>query len=362
MTMKPTAASLFLALAAIHSATAQPPVDVRTAHPAPPEGDMILQTTGRTAPAKQARLFSRATGVISERRVDIGDRVKEGDILAVIDAPEIPHEIDAAKAKVEQMKARKDLAGTLLTRGESLAASNAFSKETLDERRSTTKTADADLLAAEAELRTLEEMQRFLTIRAPFDGTITSRRIDLGDHVIGDQASENAWLFDIAQLKELRMVLFVPPSTALKIRNGEEADVHFSDIPDRVFSGKVSRSSGFIDSTSGTMQVELTLPNADFALPAGLSGIAKIKSTAATAVLMIPSNAIATREGIPNVALVENGKVKFQVIKPGRTMGPKIEILSGLHADGEVILSPNSLLRDGDAVNATPFVAVKKGS
>ncbi len=361
--MKSTAASLFLALTAIHSATAQQPAEVRTAQPTAPEGVVVLQTTGRTAPAKQARLFSRATGVISERRVDIGDRVKEGDILAVIAAPEIPHEIDAAKAKVEQMKARKDLAGALLSRGESLAASNAFSKETLDERRSTTRTAEADLLAAEADLRTLEEMQRFLTIRAPFDGTITARRVDTGDHVIGDQASENAWLFDIAQLKELRMVLFVPPATALRIHNGEEADVHFGDIPGRVFSGKVSRSSGMIDTTSGTMQVELTLPNADFALPAGLSGIAKIKAQASTAVLMIPSNAIATREGVPNVALVENGKVRFQAIKPGRTMGPQIEILSGITAEGEVIISPNSLLRDGDPVNATPVTtAAKKGS
>lgn len=360
--MKTSVASLLLAIAAFHYATAQQPTEVRTAQPAAPEGEVVLHATGRTAPAKQARLFSRATGIISERRVDIGDRVKEGDILAVISAPEIPHEIDAAKAKVEQMKARQELAAALLSRGESLAASNAFSKETLDERRSTTKTAEADVLAAEADLRTLEEMQRFLTIRAPFDGTITARRVDAGDHVIGDQASENAWLFDIAQLKELRMVLFVPPSTALRIHNGEEADVHFSDIPNHVFSGKVSRSSGLIDATSGTMQVELTLPNPDFILPAGLSGIAKIKSQAATAVLMIPSNAVANREGVPNVAVVENGKVKFQVIKPGRTIGPEIEILSGLTSEGQVIISPNSLLQDGDPVNATPMVAVKKGS
>lgn len=360
--MKFATVSLLLALTAFHSATAQQPVEVRTAVPAAPDGDVILQATGRTAPAKQARLFSRATGIITERKVDIGDRVKEGDVLAIVSAPEIPHQIDAAKAKVEQMKAKKELAEVLLSRGESLASSNAFSKETLDERRATTRTAEADLLAAEAELKRLEELQGFLTIRAPFDGTITARRIDLGDHVIGDQASENAWLFDIAQLKELRMILFVPPATALRLHQGEEADVFFSDIPTHSFPGKVSRSSGMIDSMSGTMQVELSLPNPDFTLPAGLSGIAKIKSKGTTAVLMIPSNAVANRGGIPNVALVENGKVKFQAIKPGRTLGPKIEILSGLTADGQVIISPNSLLREGDPVSATPLVTAKKGS
>src|SRR5690606_28034677 len=154
-------------------------------------------------------------------------------------------------------------------------------------------------------------------------------------------------------LKELRMVLHVPPSTALRIRNGDEAEVRFSDIPGRSFPGTVSRSSGLVEAESGTMQVELTLPHGDFALPAGLSGLADIKSKGATAVLMVPANSIATRNGIPNVALVEHGKVKFRPVHPGRTLGPQIEIRSGLTADLPVILSPNSLLRDGDPVNAT---------
>jgi RND family efflux transporter MFP subunit len=366
--MKFPTASFLIALAAtghLRAADAAPaaaaaPVDVKTTHPAAPDANTSLQAIGRTAPMKQASLFSRATGIISECRVDIGDRVKEGDVLAVIAAPEIAHEIAAAQAKVEQMKARKDLAGSLLARGESLIASNAFSKETLDERRSTTKTADADVAAAEADLNTLVELQNFLTIRAPFDGTITSRRIDRGDHVVRDQASDDAWLFQIAQLRDLRMVLTVPPSTALQIRNDEAADVTFTELPGRVFAAKVARSSGLIDPQSGTMQVELNLPNADFVLPAGLSGIARIKSASAANVLMIPSNALSTRNGVPNVALVDNGKVKFQAVKPGRTMGPKVEVLSGLTADGEVILSPNSLLREGDPVNATPMAAVVK--
>lgn len=341
---------------------AQDALKVRTSAAEPAPTDTLLQTTGRTAPAQEATLFARATGTIAELKVDIGDRVQEGDVLAVIAAPEIPHQIDAAKARVEQMKARQELAALLLSRGETLAESNAFSKETLDERRSTTKTAAADLLAAEADLHRLEEIQRFLTIRAPFRGTITSRRIDVGDHINGDPSSAEAWLFQIARLNELRMVLHVPPATALQIKNGEEADVTFVDLPGKHFTGKVSRSSGLIESTSGTMRVELLLPNPDFALPAGLSGIAAIKAQTTASVLMVPSNAIATRDGIPNLALVEGGKVKFYPVKPGRTLGPKIEVLSGIAAGGQVILSPNALLRDGDAVDASPMAAVKKGS
>ena len=338
------------------------PVAVRTAAPVPADAAGTLQTTGRTAPAQQAHLFSRATGTIAECRVDIGDRVKAGDILAVIEAPEIEHKIASAKAKVEQMKSRAELAQALLGRAESLAKTNAVSAETLDERSSSTKTAQADQLVAEAELHELEVMQDFLTIRAPFQGTITARRIDKGDHVNGDSSAADSWLFHIARLNELRMVLHVPPSTALQIKREDAAEVTFADIPGKVFNGKVSRSSGLIDSQSGTMQVELLLPNADFALPAGLSGTARVKAQSVASVLMIPSNAIATRDGITNVALVEDGKVKFQAIRAGRTLGPRIEVLSGLTTDREVIVSPNSLLRDGDTVTPTPMATVKKGS
>ncbi len=356
----PKAALLTALLAA--PLQAEDAVQVKTTQPVPAPADASLQTTGRTAPAQEATLYSRATGIISELKVDIGDRVQEGDVLAIIDAPEVAHEIEAAKARVEQMKARQELAAALLKRGEGLAESNAFSKETLDERRSGTRTAAADVLAAEAELQRLEENQRFLTIKAPFRGTITARRVDKGDHINGDSSSADSWLFQIARMNELRMVLHVPPATALQIKNDDEAAVTFADIPGKTFSGKVSRSSGLIDSSSGTMRVEVLLPNSDFAIPAGLSGIARVKAKTLSSVLMVPSNAIATRDGITNLALVENGKVKFQPVRAGRTLGPRIEVLSGITPEGQVILSPNALLKDGDAVNAVPLVAEKKGS
>jgi RND family efflux transporter MFP subunit len=334
---------------------------VRTAKALPAAGVSELSALGRTAPAQQAHLFSRATGTIAESKADIGDRVKSGDVLAVIEAPEIAHKIAAARAKIAQLTARSELAHALLKRAESLAGDDAISAEELDERRSATQAAEADLLAAAAELSGFEETEGFLTIRAPFDGTIIARRIDRGDHVNGDTASPDAWLFHIARLNELRMVLHVPPGTALQIRNEQQADVQFSDIPGKTFAARVSRFSSLIEEQTGTMQVELTLPNADFAVPAGLSGTAKIKAESPTTALLIPSNAVATRDGVSQVALVEDGKVKFSVVKAGRTLGPKIEILSGLKPGGEVILSPNALLRDGDAVDAVPMAEVKKG-
>lgn len=334
---------------------------VRTAKAVPAAAVSELSALSRTARAQQAHLFSRATCTISESKVNIGDWVTSGDVLAVIEAPEIAHKIAAARAKIAQMTTRTELATALLKRAESLAEDDAISAEELDERRSATKAAEADLLAATAELSGIEETEGFLTIRAPFDGTIIARRIDCGDHVNGDTAPPDAWLFHIARLKELRMVLHVPPDTALQIQNGQQADVQFTDIPGKIFSAHVNRFSSLIEEQTGTMQVELTLPNADFAVPAGLSGTAKIKAESVNSALLIPSNAVAACEGISQVALVEAGRVKFSSVKTGRTLGPKIEILSGLQPGGEVILSSNALLHDGDAVEAVPMDEAKKG-
>ncbi|WAC19701.1 efflux RND transporter periplasmic adaptor subunit [Luteolibacter sp. SL250] len=337
-------------------------VKVRTAKPEAAPAEQPLKATGRTAPGQEAVLYARATGTLSERKVDIGDRVKEGDVLAVISAPEIPHEIEAAKARVEQTEARKELAGLLLERGETLAASNAFSKEDLDERRSGTRTATADLLSARAELGRLEELQRFLVIRAPFDGTITARRVDVGDQIKGDANSGDGWLFRIARLDDLRMILHAPPATALQLKPGGEAEISFADLPGRTFPGKVVRSSGVIDAGSGTMRVELQVPNPDFVLPAGLSGMAGFITKSDFPILMVPSNAVLIRGGVANLAVIEAGKVRFLPVKPGRTLGAKTEILSGLSPEKEVVLSPNALLQDGDAVEVTAMEQVKSSS
>ncbi|MBX3742283.1 MAG: efflux RND transporter periplasmic adaptor subunit [Akkermansiaceae bacterium] len=337
-------------------------VKVRTVKPEAAPAEQSLKATGRTAPGQEAVLYARATGTLSERKVDIGDRVKEGDVLAVISAPEIPHEIDAAKARVEQTEARKELAGLLLERGETLAGSNAFSKEDLDERRSGTRTAAADLLSARAELNRLEELRGFLIIRAPFEGTITARRVDVGDQIKGDANAGDAWLFRIARLDDLKMVLHTPPATALQLKPGAEAEISFADLPGRTFPGKVVRSSGVIEPDSGTMRVELQVPNRDFVLPAGLSGMARFTTTSSSPVLMVPSNAVFTRGGVANLAVIEGSKVKFLPVKPGRTLGAKTEILSGLVADKEVVLSPNALLQDGDAVEVTVMNQEKSSS
>jgi RND family efflux transporter MFP subunit len=352
-------AALIGAVVLTNQAHADGPIVVRTTKAREAPAASGISAIGRTAPIEQAFLFARATGTVAECKVDIGDKVAAGDVLAVIDAPEIAHRIAAAEARIDLLEAKAGLAATLAERGEPLAATKAISIEELDQRRTTARTSAAELAIARAELAGLRQNQEFLTLRAPFDGTIAARRIDRGDHINGDTNTADAWLFHLARLNELRMVLHMPPDSALKTRTGGQATISFPDLPGLEVSAAVTRSSNLIDPRSGTMQVELIFPNPELAIPAGLSGNASFQPAGKSAVLLIPSNAVAVRDGTPKAAIVRNGRIHFQAVKAGRTLGATIEILDGLAAGDEVVISPNAQLRDGDPVTPEPLPAPK---
>ncbi len=346
---------LFAQISPVVAAENSPPPDaaesgVKVSKPTRPEGGTTIRLPARTAPAEQASIFSRATGVISERRVDIGDTVKAGDILAVIDAPEIDRQIERARAGVAQAEANAALSRVALTRARAMAKNNVIAAEELDEREAGGKTAAADLLAAQAELNRLLDVQSFQTLRAPFDGVVSGRQVDRGDHVRGDQFQPEEWLFQLVRIDELRVELDAPPSAALQLRPGQAGTVTFSELPGRSFSATVTRASRVIDTESGTMRVEMLLPNEGNVLPAGLSGIATITADATAAALQIPTNALLVRDGRNMVAKVQAGKIAFLPVQVGRNLGTKIEILSGLSPDDNLILSPNALLTEGQSV------------
>jgi len=330
--------------------------EVTVASPKNVGDTVVLSIPARTAPAEEARIFSRATGVVSRRFVDIGDLVKEGDVLAEIDAPEINRSVERARALLALAQARFDLAKSGLQRARTMASTRVIAAEALDEREAAGRTAAADVMAAQAELNRFEEIQRFQQIRAPFNGVISGRRIDRGDHIDGDQVSEDGWLFHVVRIDELRVQLAAVPSAALRLKPGQPAAVTFQEIPGREFEAVVSRANQFIDA-SGTMQVELTLPNADLTVPAGLTGTAKIKVASAAKTVEVPANAIVVRDGKSQVARVESGVIRFVPVTLGKNKGPIVEVSGGLTESDSVVTNPNSLLREGDAV--TVKVAAK---
>jgi len=317
-----------------------------------------LTLSGRTAPLEQARLSGRATGVVAERRGEIGDRVQAGDVLAVIDAPEIRQQLDRAKAAVEQVKARLQLAQVTLERAEELVPKKFLPEQARDDREANVAIAKADLASAQAEVRRLEEVQGFQTIRAPFDGVIIERQVERGDRVSGDMGAAGSYFYNIARLEQLRIEIDVPQSFALKVTPGTPAKFTFAEIPDRKFDAKVVRTSRSIDQTSGTMRAELVMENTDLALPAGLSGQVVLDVARDAPCVLVPGNALVVRQGEQFAAVVDaDEKIAFRKVRVSRDLGAEAEICSGLALVDRVVLSPNALLKPGDQVEVAKPVS-----
>jgi RND family efflux transporter MFP subunit len=340
-------------------------IAVRVITPESAAASAVLRLPARTAPVEQALIFARATGVVSERRVDIGSRVRRGDVLAVISAPEIDQAVDRARAALAQAKAKEQVAQTNLIRSQQLVDQGFLSRQVLDERQGGYDAAVADRLAAEAELGRLNEIKGFQVVRAPFAGVIAERRVDRGDRVIGDSSNAEGYLFRLVRTEALRVTIDAPQSVVMQVQPGMSADVVFPELPGERLAAKVMRSSGVIDPRSGTMQVELALPNPGGRLPAGMLGEVEIKLGRTQPVLLVPNGAVFVRDGKPYVAAVEGaggaapGTVRFVPVQVGRNLGKQVEVLGGIAPDVALVVNPNALLRDGDAVQVEKGEEVK---
>lgn len=334
---------------------AQEPVPVSTVMPAQATASSSFELPGRTEPIEQATLFTRATGIVKERRFDIGDRVKAGEILAVIDAPEVDREADAARASVEQAESRAINARNIAERADSLLKARAISQEDFELRITTSQTAEAALRVARADLARAEQLQAFSTVTAPFDGTISARNFDRGDRMRGDASTQEGWLYRLSRLDSLRFVIGATPDLALRLSAESEATVRFQEMPGKQFKARLSRRSGLFDAASGTMRVEFLISNPDQSLPAGLTGTATFQLPPAPGTYTLPNNTLVLRQGKPLVATVSSGKVAFVDVLPGRNLGTSIEMTSSrLTPETPVIVNPNAMLREGDAVLAKP--------
>jgi RND family efflux transporter MFP subunit len=341
---------------AIAAGGAQLPT-VRTVAPEVAAASADLRLPARTAPVEQALIYARATGVVSERRVDIGARVRRGDVLALIAAPEIDQAVDKARAAVAQASAKEQFAATNLQRSHQLVDQGFLSKQVLDERQAGFDAAQADRLAAQAELRRLNEIKGFQVVRAPFSGVIAERRVDRGDRVVGDQGNVEGYLFRLVRVDELRVSIDAPQAVVMQVQPGMTAEVIFPELEGEKLAAKVVRTAGVIDARTGTMHVELALPNPGGRVPAGMLGEVAIKVPRAHQVLLVPNSVLVVRDGKTQVAMVvpdgaaSQGTLRFLAVQVRRNLGTKTEVLGGIPRDAALVNNPNALLRDGDSVH-----------
>jgi RND family efflux transporter MFP subunit len=337
---------------------------VRTAVIRSSDGFRSAAWPGTTEAFEQANLYARASGYISKRTVDIGSRVKSGDLLAEVKAPEIEHQIAQAEGTLAQLqatllqaKANRDLAQVTWERNSKLVKDGWTTQQqgdtdrlTLQARDAAVAVAAANITAQEAQLRVLKQQKTYQSVVAPFDGVITQRNIDVGSLVQADAASGTI-LFTLMNSDVIRIQLYVPQDDAFGVAPGTEAVVRVPEMPGREFTGTVARIADALQPGSRTLLTEIDVPNTEHALSAGLYCRVELRIPRKTPSMIVPSEAIIfNRDGL-SVAVVENGVVHIRSITSVRDFGTSVEVSAGVAAGDNVILNPQVDLADGRKVS-----------
>ena len=356
---------------------ALPRVEVIQVQPSSAKSELLLP--GNIQAVTEAPLLARSDGYVKRRLVDIGDRVKTGQVLAEIEAPEVDQQVRQAQATLQQTqaaltqalanrvqgKANADLARVTAERWGTLAKKGAVSKQendqyqaqyeaqaaNLDALEQAVAVARSNVAAAEANLSRLNEIQSFKIVKAPFDGVITLRNVDVGALV----NAGSTLLYRIAQTGVLRTFVNVPQTNADSVLTGQTAVLTVSNRPGRRFTGTVTRKADALDPNSRTMLVEVQVPNSDGALLPGMYAQVDLTSPRTNPPLLLPGDALIVRGEGTLVALVRPDHiVHFQKIQVGRDYGDKLEVVSGLLPGDSVVANPSDTVREGLAVEPVP--------
>jgi RND family efflux transporter MFP subunit len=295
---------------------------------------------------QQAPLAARSAGYVQRWTKDMGSHVAKGDLLAVIESPEVDQQLSQAQAARQQAAASLALAKSTVERWEALRRKDVVSQQELDERRSGAQQAVANLAAADANVQRLRQLQGFTRVTAPFDGVITKRNVEVGDLV---DASGKA-LFVLTQMDPLRIYVSVPQSYAQLVRAGQKVTVSQTELRERTFTGEVVRTAGAIDPATRTMQVEINLKNSNGALLPGAYVQVELP-LAANKTLVVPTNALLFRgEGTRVAAVDANSQVRLKAVTLGRNLGESVEVLNGIAAGERLVVNPSDSLAEGDKV------------
>jgi len=310
------------------------------------EAGQTLALPGTLQGFQQAPIAARAAGYVRRWTKDIGSHVAKGEVLAVIESPEVDQQLSQAEAARQQAAASLALAKSTVERWEALRRKDVVSQQELDERRSGATQAAANLAAADANVQRLRQLQGFTRVMAPFDGVITRRNVEVGDLV----DSSGKALFMLTQMDPLRIYVNVPQSYAQLVRAGQKVVVTQAELRGRTFTGEVARSAGAIDPATRTMQVEINLPNRDGTLLPG-AYVQVDLPLAGAKTLVVPTNVLLFRGEGTRVALVDGAsRVRLKAVTLGRNLGESIEVLGGI-ADGDrLVVNPSDSLAEGDPV------------
>jgi RND family efflux transporter MFP subunit len=317
-----------------------------------------LELPGQTQAYIQAPVFAQTSGYLKKWYFDIGAQVKAGDVLAEIDTPQVDQQLNQAKATLKQAQASLDLSRVTYKRDQDLLQRRVIAQQDFDTATSDLGVKQATVNADEAAVLSLQALEDFKIVKAPFDGIVTARNTDIGALV--NSGSGNP-LFVLAQVKPLRVYINVPENMAQDVAVGANADLRFNEFPGKEFSGKVVRTSGAIDPNSRTLLTEVDVPNDSGELFPGAYTQVRLVTGSNNRSVLIPANTLLFRsEGAAVGVVNQNNVVELKKIKIGRDLGTQLEITQGLTLDDRVIVNPSDSLAAGQKVKIRPSPEEKK--
>jgi RND family efflux transporter MFP subunit len=312
-----------------------------------------LQLPGQTRAYIEAPIFAQTSGYLQKWYFDIGAKVKAGDVLAEIDTPQVDQQLNQARAQLKVAEAARDLAQVTYKRDQDLYNRRVIAAQDFDTAADTFRQNQAAVIADQASVNSLEALENFKTVKAPFEGIVTERDTDIGAFV---PSGTGVQLFRMAQTSPLRVYINVPQTFSRFVKPGTQADLTLNELPGRKFPAHVTNTAGAIDPTSRTLLTELEVPNETGELLPGAYAQINLKLQGDTGLFTVPSNVLLFRSEGTAVGIVHpDGKVEVRKIVINRDLGDKLQISQGLSESDKVIVNPSDSLADGMTVTiATP--------
>jgi RND family efflux transporter MFP subunit len=338
-------------LASATQAAATPSVMV--VHPKPNSTTSDISLPGNTQAFTDAPIYARASGYLKSWTSDIGARVKQGQLLATLETPELDQQLQQAQANLADTQANLEISRTTNKRYQDLLGSHSVSQQEAAQTASDLASKQALVDAAAANVRRLQQTQAFQKIYAPFDGVITARNIDIGDLIQSGDTATPRELFHLAAINKLRVYIAVPEVYAPTVKDGEQVTLTLDSFPGETFRGTVVRNADAIDLATRTLNVEVDVDNQDGRLLPGAYAFVHLPVHAQAGTVIIPSDTLLFRAEGLRVGVVRDGKVVLQPITIGHDYGTTVEVTSGLKTDDAIILDPPDSLAEGETVQVT---------
>lgn len=309
-----------------------------------------IELPGNTQPFNDTPIYARTSGYVKRWYVDIGAHVKQGDLLALIETPELDQQLKQARADLKNAEANLQISEITAIRWQNLLKTNSVSQQETDQTISDLGSKRALVDSNMANVDRLLQLQAFERVTAPFDGVITARNTDIGALIQAGDNTAPKEIFHLASIRKLRVYIPVPEVYATSVQNGETVTVTLDAFPKEVFAGTVLRNSDSIDLNSRTLNTEVDVDNPSGRLFPGAYAFVHLKVPGSVGSVTIPSNTLLFRSEGLRAGVVNGGHVKLMPITIGQDYGSKVEVLTGLSSSDAVIVNPSDSLVDGAAV------------